>query len=76
MKIARSEAAKTQAQLLAGPEYFDCRRLAARISARQCLLNQGKADYLRPWGLDYLGLLWVCLNCPLGRQMQVYPPVV
>jgi hypothetical protein len=50
--------------------------LSARISARQCLLNQGKADYLRPWGLDYVGHLWVCLNCPLGREMHVYPPVV
>ena len=60
------------ATVLAGPEYFDCERLAARISGRQCLLNQGKASGLRPY--PYLmGDVRVCLDCPQGRDVRAYP---
>jgi hypothetical protein len=58
---------------LAGPEFFDCERLAARISARQCLLNQGKADGLRKFGTRFMGKEARCLDCPEGRGMVAYP---
>jgi hypothetical protein len=58
---------------LARPEYFECARLEARISARQCLLNQGKADGLRSIGVRFMGRIKVCLDCPEGRRMVAYP---
>jgi hypothetical protein len=61
---------------LAGPEFFDCERLAARISARQCLLNQGKAGGLKVFGTRFMGKEARCLDCPEGRGMVAYPPGV
>lgn len=51
---------------------FDCAPLAARISARQCLINQGHAKGLRQF-LGH-GELQCCLDCDLGKQMVAYPP--
>ena len=61
-------------QRLAGPEYFDCDRLKARISARQCLLNQGKAKGMKIFGVRYMGKEVTCLDCSRGRRMAAYPP--
>lgn len=61
-------------QMLAGPEYFDCRPLAARISARQCLLNQGKACGVLVFGMKFLGKERACLDCLDGREMRALPP--
>jgi hypothetical protein len=62
------------AEFLAGPEFFDCERLRARISARQCLLNQGKASGFKRLGTQYMGREAVCLDCPEGRMMEAWAP--
>lgn len=61
-------------QILNGPEYFACERLEARISARTCLLQQGKADALRTIGARFMGKAVFCLDCPQGKEMVAYPP--
>lgn len=53
--------------------FFECERLAARISPRQCLINQAKAATLQERFLS-LGRLRVCLRCEKGRRMQVCLP--
>ena len=65
---------ESRSKILAGPEFFDCGPLAARISARQCLLNQGKAHGLKVFGTRFMGKERLCLDCPEGNMMQAYPP--
>jgi len=62
--------------ILSGPEYFRCERLSARLTARACLLNQGKADGFRKIGYRFMGAQRACLDCPQGREMVAYPPGV
>lgn len=56
------------------PEYFLCKKLTKRLSARQCLLNQGMVKGMR-WA--YSGTkfkLDPCLDCVTGRRMRAWPP--
>jgi hypothetical protein len=53
--------------------FFECERLEARISPRQCLFNQAKAATLQEH-FRSLGLLRPCLKCEIGRRIQAYLP--
>lgn len=73
-KDHRQDACATE--VLAGLEYFDCGPLQARISARACLLNQGKVKGFDVSGRQFFGRLIHCLACALGKEMRAYPPGV
>lgn len=55
------------------PKLFDCERLHARISVKQCLLNWSRAQVLKEHGHG-IGLLYPCLNCKKGRTVKAYFP--
>lgn len=56
---------------------FICEKLNARVSARQCILNQGRAQGIKDMGCSCnLGRLAVCLHCREGRQMLGVAPSV
>jgi hypothetical protein len=52
---------------------FECERLQARISPRQCLINRIRAAVLKEF-YHGLGPLWNCLDCELGRKVEAYLP--
>jgi hypothetical protein len=66
----------TPDEVLAGPEYFDCGPMKARISARACLMNQGKAKGLSAFAKSFFCQEACCLTCDLGKKMRAYPPGV
>jgi hypothetical protein len=56
-----------------GPKLFECEKLKARISPKQCLINQIRAATLKEYhhGLDFL---WSCIKCSVGRRVRAYFP--
>jgi hypothetical protein len=52
--------------------FFDCEAMGARISAKHCLINQGRALALR--GMNVAGARLHCLDCLQGELMVAYPP--
>jgi hypothetical protein len=55
------------------PRLFDCERLKARISPRQCLTNRIRAATLKEF-YHGLGPLWNCINCEVGRRVEAILP--
>ncbi len=56
--------------ILAGPEYFACESLRARIKRRQCLTNQQTAKRRAQTVSWALGALQWCLDCKQGREIK------
>jgi hypothetical protein len=61
-------------RILAGPEYFWCGKLTARIRECQCLTNQKEANRLEKNGAWALGRRLACLNCREGKEIKARSP--
>jgi len=63
-----------QEEILAGPGFFDCARLRARLSQRQCLINHQEARNRHKAGGFLVGPLEGCLACAEGEDLAQRHP--